>query len=57
MAYWQLGAAFVAGVVVGAGGLLYYMRYRTMKQMQQMQDQLGGMLDADALDEGDLDDL
>lgn len=50
----QIGAGFAAGVVVGAGGLLYYMRYRTMKQMRQMQDQLGGMLDADALAEDDL---
>ncbi|MFB6077175.1 MAG: hypothetical protein ABEK12_03535 [Candidatus Nanohaloarchaea archaeon] len=49
MSYLQLGAAFVGGAVVGAGGLLLYIRYRTMKQMQQMQDQMDGLLDEEMM--------
>lgn len=43
----QIGGAFLLGVVVGIGAFMYYMRYRARKQMQQMQDQLGGMFEGD----------
>ncbi len=47
MAYWQLAAAFIAGAVAGAAGFLLYMQYRTRKQMQQMQEQMGDLMGGD----------
>lgn len=51
----QIGGAFVLGVVVGIGGFMYYMRYRARKQMQQMQDQLGGMFEGGMDLDGEMD--
>lgn len=59
MAILELVAGFVAGVIVGAGGFMLYMQYRTRKQMQQMGEQMeqlmGGGLEGPAPGDGDMD--
>lgn len=45
MSYWQLGVSFLLGTAVGAGVLLYYMQYRTKKQLAAMGEQMEGLMD------------
>lgn len=42
MGYVDLVIGFVAGAVVGIGGVIYYLRYRTRKQLEMM-NEMGGM--------------
>ncbi|MDY6769501.1 MAG: hypothetical protein SVU88_00855 [Candidatus Nanohaloarchaea archaeon] len=50
------GGGFAAGAVAGVVGLVLYFQYRTRKQLQQMEDQMGQLFDPDGmeLDEDDL---
>lgn len=41
----QNAASFVAGTIVGAGGLMYYFRWRTRKQMARLEEHMGEMED------------
>lgn len=38
-------AGFVAGAVAGVLGFLLYMRHRTKKQLKQVEEQMGDMLE------------
>ncbi len=41
---------FALGAVVGVLGFMFYIRHRTRKQLQQMEEQMGQMFDPDAMD-------
>ena len=47
---------FVGGLVVGAGGLLFYMRWKMMSQINAMQEDMQGMFDmTDDMMQGSMD--
>ena len=41
----SLIVGFVGGLVIGAGGLLFYMRWKMMSQLNAMQQDMQGMFD------------
>ncbi|MFB6265539.1 MAG: hypothetical protein ABEI07_00465 [Candidatus Nanohaloarchaea archaeon] len=45
---------FALGAVSALGGFVFYMRYRTRKQLERMEDQMGQMFD---VEEGETDEF
>jgi hypothetical protein len=55
----SLFAGFVVGFVVGAGALIFYMRWKMMNQLNAMQQNMEGMFDMteDMMDGAGMDDI
>lgn len=47
------GAGFALGAVAGVGGVVLYFQYRTRKQLEAMEEQMGGLMDMEDLQEQD----
>ncbi|MDY6773727.1 MAG: hypothetical protein SVS85_00880 [Candidatus Nanohaloarchaea archaeon] len=45
---------FAIGAFAGIGAFLLYMRYRTRKQLERMENQMGEMFDTDGAETGEL---